>query len=40
MVEIATEVDIPIWNNLIDKLDSIVVWLSIAEMCAFLGWNL
>lgn len=40
MVEIATEVDIPIWNNLIDKLDSIVVWLSTAEMCAFLGWNL
>lgn len=40
MVEIATEVGIPIWNNLIDKLDSIVVWLSIAEMYAFLGRNL
>lgn len=40
MVEIPTEVGIFISNNLIDNLDSIVVWLSIAEMCAFLGWNL
>lgn len=40
MVEIATEVGIFVWNNLINKLDSIVLWLSVAELCAFLGWNL